>query len=154
MVRRRAGLGRFFDNLTTIPPMLHYETVQRYLTHIPARFWTLREVCAGPDGTVFASFKPKNSLELDDYLNFATSWTFRCRKACLGSPARWNRWALQAWRRTRILRGQTGKGSHLATAGIGVVLCPAKFNDERFRTSATRGERVLEGALIRGGAVH
>ena len=30
--------------------MLHYETVQRYLTHIPARFWTLREVWMGFGG--------------------------------------------------------------------------------------------------------
>ena len=54
------GLADFFDNLTTIPPMLHYETVQRDLTHIPARFRTLHKVCVGPDGTVLPVLSPKN----------------------------------------------------------------------------------------------
>ena len=40
--------------------MLQYETVQRDLTHIPARFRTLHEVCLGPDGTVLPVLSPKN----------------------------------------------------------------------------------------------
>ena len=40
--------------------MLQYETVQRDLTHIPARFRTLHEVCVGPDGTVLPVLSPKN----------------------------------------------------------------------------------------------
>ena len=47
LVGSRARFDTFFDNLRTIPSMLHYESVQRDLTHIPARFWTLHEVWLG-----------------------------------------------------------------------------------------------------------
>ena len=42
----RKGLQNF-KGLTTIPPMVHRQTVQRDLTHIPARVQALQEVRVG-----------------------------------------------------------------------------------------------------------
>ena len=58
---RRTGFGRFFDDLTTIPPMLHHETVQMNLTHIPARFSAVQEVCVGLDEVSFQKKSQKKS---------------------------------------------------------------------------------------------
>ena len=48
--------------------MLHHETVQRNLTHIPARFSAVQEVCVGLDEVSFEKKSQKISLELHLYL--------------------------------------------------------------------------------------
>ena len=132
---RRTGFGRFFDDLTTIPPMLHHETVQRNLTHIPARFSAVQEVCVGLDEVSFQKKSQKKSPWNCIFTCFRDQMDVSMPTGLSGITRSMGSSDMASVAPNHHPLRSNQERARFAAPEIDVVFCAARFNDERFRIS-------------------